>query len=157
MTTQSRETQHPGSPTSVHAEDSLLNGGGQGQPVEEAVEALPGPQALLLPQPLRALQPEAKQRIDVRCLHTTSNSASTQQLGTDINQGVSVMTGNFGLDLSARRPIVQNANCFDELCPELRHIAAVAAAAVQTGQAQFNAATRSCQGNQEVPDELLAS
>lgn len=33
----------------MHAEDSLLNGGSKGQPVEEAVEALPGPQALLLP------------------------------------------------------------------------------------------------------------
>lgn len=33
----------------MHAEDSLLNGGGKGQPIEEAVEAFPGPEALLLP------------------------------------------------------------------------------------------------------------
>ena len=54
----------------MHAEDPLLNGGSQGQPVEEAVEALPGPHALLLPQPLCALQPEPKQCIDVRRLHS---------------------------------------------------------------------------------------
>ena len=57
----------------MHTEDSLLNGGSQGQPVEEAIEALPGPDALLLSQSLCALQPEPKQRIDVRCLHSTAS------------------------------------------------------------------------------------
>ena len=61
-------------PTSMHAQDSLLDGGSQGEPVEEAVEALPSPDALLLSQPLCALQPEPKQRIDVRCLHSTASA-----------------------------------------------------------------------------------
>lgn len=38
-----------GTPTSMHTEDPVFYGGSQGQPVEEAVEALPGPDALLLP------------------------------------------------------------------------------------------------------------
>ena len=54
----------------MHTKDSLLNGGSQGEPVEKAVEALPGPDALLLPEPLCAFQPKPKQRIDVRCLHS---------------------------------------------------------------------------------------
>ena len=58
---------------SMHTKDSLLYGGSHGKPVEEAVEALPGPDALLLSQPLCALQPEPKQRIDVRCLHSTTS------------------------------------------------------------------------------------
>ena len=33
----------------MHAKDSILYGSSKGQPVEEAVEALPGPDALLLP------------------------------------------------------------------------------------------------------------
>lgn len=49
----------------MHAEDALLNGGGQGQPVEAVVEAGPGHDASLVPQPLYALYPEAKQGIDV--------------------------------------------------------------------------------------------
>lgn len=57
----------------MHTEDSLLNGGSQGEPVEEAVEALPGPDALLLSQSLCTLQPKPKQRIDVRCLHSTDS------------------------------------------------------------------------------------
>ena len=54
----------------MHTKYSLLNGGSQGEPVEEAVEAFPGPSALLLSQPLCAFQPEPKQRIDVRCLQS---------------------------------------------------------------------------------------
>lgn len=85
----------------MHAEDPLLNGGSQGQPVEEAVEALPGPDALLLPQPLCALQPEAKQCIDVRCLHSISNTVSMLQHGIEASQWVSVMAGKGTcLDLS---------------------------------------------------------
>lgn len=57
--------------TSMHAEDSLFNGGSQGQPVEETVEALPGPKALLLSQPLSALQPKPKQCVDVSRLRNT--------------------------------------------------------------------------------------
>ena len=54
--------------TAVHADDAVLDERGQGEPVEERVEARPGPDALLVAQPLYALQPEAEQRVDVRRL-----------------------------------------------------------------------------------------
>ena len=59
--------------TAVHADDAVLYEGCQGQPIEEAVQALPGPQPLLFSHALYALQPEPKKRIDVRSLsaHTT--------------------------------------------------------------------------------------
>lgn len=57
-------------PTSMAAQNSVFNGGSQGKPVEKAVQALPRPNAILLPQPFCALQPEAKQSINVRGLHT---------------------------------------------------------------------------------------
>ena len=53
----------------MHADDAVLNQGGQGKPVEEAVEAIPGPDALLITQPFHALQPKAEQGVDVRGLH----------------------------------------------------------------------------------------
>ena len=52
----------------MHAQDLVLDAGGKGQPVEEGVEARPGPDAVWVPQPLDALDPEAEQRIDVRRL-----------------------------------------------------------------------------------------
>lgn len=54
--------------TAVHADDAVLYERGQGQPIEERIDALPGPQPLLVPHALYALQPESKQRIDVRGL-----------------------------------------------------------------------------------------
>ena len=56
--------------TAMHADDAILYEGGQGQPVEEGVDALPGPQALLVAHALYALQPEPKQRVDVRRLRS---------------------------------------------------------------------------------------
>lgn len=53
----------------MHADDAVLDEGCKGQPVEEAVQALPGPQPLLVPHALYALQPKPKERIDVRCLY----------------------------------------------------------------------------------------
>ena len=53
----------------MHAEDAFLDGGSQGEPVEAVVEAGPGHDASLVPQPLYALYPKAEQRIDVCCLH----------------------------------------------------------------------------------------
>ena len=55
--------------TAMHADDAVLDQGRQGQPVEEGINARPCPHACLS-QPLQALQPEAKQCIDVRCLCT---------------------------------------------------------------------------------------
>ena len=54
----------------MHADDAVLDEGGQGEPVEEGVDALPGPEPLLVAHALYTLQPEAKQRVDVRGLHT---------------------------------------------------------------------------------------
>ena len=54
--------------TAVHADDAVLYHGGQGEPVEHAVDAVPRKDALLVPQPLYALQPEAEERVDVRGL-----------------------------------------------------------------------------------------
>ena len=54
--------------TAVHADDAVLDERGQGEPVEEGVEPRPGPDALLVAQPLYALQPEAEQRVYVRRL-----------------------------------------------------------------------------------------
>ena len=59
---------HGGVGTSMHADDAVLYERGQGQPIEERIDALPGPQPLLVPHALYALQPESKQRIDVRGL-----------------------------------------------------------------------------------------
>ncbi len=52
----------------MHAEDTLLDAGGQGQPVEAVVEACPGHDARLVSHALYALYPESKQGIDVCCL-----------------------------------------------------------------------------------------
>lgn len=54
----------------MHADDAILYEGGQGQPVEEGVDPLPGPQALLVAHALYALQPEPKKRVDVRRLRS---------------------------------------------------------------------------------------
>ena len=51
--------------TPVHADDAVLYQRGQGQPVEEGVDALPGPEALLVAHALDALQPEPEERIDI--------------------------------------------------------------------------------------------
>ena len=51
--------------TPMHADNAVLYQRGQGQPVEEGVDALPGPEPLLVAHALDALQPEPKQRVDV--------------------------------------------------------------------------------------------
>lgn len=67
----------------MHADDAVLYEGGQGQPVEEGVDALPSPQALLVAHALYALQPEPKQRVDVRRLHSMG-TLTTMAPGVDI-------------------------------------------------------------------------
>jgi hypothetical protein len=49
----------------VHAQYLPLNQRRQRQPVEQRVDALPHPDAVLVPQPLQALEAEPEQRIDV--------------------------------------------------------------------------------------------
>ena len=61
----------------MHADDAVLDEGGQGEPVEEGVDALPGPEALLVAHALYALQPEPEQRVDVRRLHAQHMAVST--------------------------------------------------------------------------------
>ena len=67
--------------TAVHADDALLDEGGQGEPVEQGVHAVPGPHASLA-QPLQALQAEAKERVDVAGLpQGTEIEAGSQREG----------------------------------------------------------------------------
>jgi hypothetical protein len=49
----------------VHAQDAVLDEGGQRQVVEERVEAGPRPDAVRVAQALDALQAEAEQGVDV--------------------------------------------------------------------------------------------
>ena len=56
---------HGGVGTSMHADDAVLDEGSQGEPVEQGVDALPGPEALLVAHALYALQAEPEQRVDV--------------------------------------------------------------------------------------------
>jgi hypothetical protein len=49
----------------VHAQDAVLDQGGQGQVVEERIEAGPGPDPMRVAQAFNALQAEAKQSVDV--------------------------------------------------------------------------------------------
>ena len=51
--------------TAVHAQNAVLDEGGQGQVVEQRVEARPRPHAVRVAQPLHALQTEAEQGVDV--------------------------------------------------------------------------------------------
>lgn len=52
-------------PTSMHAENLVLDAGGKRQPVEERIEAGPGPDAVRIAQPLDALYSESEQSVDV--------------------------------------------------------------------------------------------
>lgn len=51
--------------TTMHAQNAVFDEGGQGQEVEQRVEARPRPHAVRVAQPLHALQAEAKQGVDV--------------------------------------------------------------------------------------------
>ncbi len=53
----------------MHADNAVFNESSQREPVEEGVDALPGPEALLVAHALYALQPEPEESIDVRRLH----------------------------------------------------------------------------------------
>lgn len=59
----------------MHADDSVLYERCQGQPIEHGIDSVPGIDALV-PQPLNALQAEAKEGIDVSCLYKQFASAS---------------------------------------------------------------------------------
>ena len=52
----------------MHADNAVFNESSQREPVEEGVDALPGPEALLVAHALYALQPEPEESIDVRRL-----------------------------------------------------------------------------------------
>ena len=52
----------------MHAEDLVLDAGGERQPVEQGVETRPRPDAVRVPQSLDALYSKAEQGVDVRSL-----------------------------------------------------------------------------------------
>jgi hypothetical protein len=53
----------------MHAQDLALNQRSQRQPVEQRVDALPHPDAVLITQPLQALQPAGKTRMNSNGKH----------------------------------------------------------------------------------------
>jgi hypothetical protein len=59
----------------MHAKDAVLNQRGQGQPVEERIEARPGVHPSLVAQPLHTFQPEPEQGINVRSLQSIKKNA----------------------------------------------------------------------------------
>lgn len=77
--------------TSVHAQNAVLDQGGQRQVVEQRVEARPRPHAVRVAQPLHALEAEPEQGVDVGGL-----VSGEWRGGRRVRGGVSIFWGGEG-------------------------------------------------------------